>query len=213
LEEVSEVVIDTVAETGVEGCFIALFEPPESEHPEVIHFIAAWRRDGQVIMPPGTRLPFSASHMRMETMQRLWSVANIDEPSFLTEEETAFLRRAGVGAVTNIPLRIGDRPIGFVVAYRMRPGAFPESALRLYEALIDQASLALERARLLEATREQAESEATLRSLSDRIARAVDMRTVLRSAAEGLSEALHAAGVYVELGPGTLADRSLEGDR
>ncbi|HHS96498.1 MAG TPA: GAF domain-containing protein [Chloroflexi bacterium] len=213
LEEVSEVVIATVAETGVDGCIIALFEPPGAERPETIHFIASWRRDEQTTIPPGIRVPISASHMRVDRMQRLWSLADVQSPSFLTEEEIAFFRRAGVGAVANIPLRIGERPIGFVVAYRLRPGAFPESALRLYEALIDQASLALERARLLEATRRRVEIEATLRALSDRLARAVDMGTVLRSVAEGLGEALHATGVYVELGPGMLIDRSAGGEQ
>jgi len=205
LTEVSDVVISTIAESGADGCMVVLFEPPGSEEPENLHFIATWRKDGQFALPPGTRLPLSASHMRVETMQRLWSVGDIDEPSLLTKEERAFFRRAGVRAVVNIPLRIGERPMGFVAAYRLTPGPFSEAALRLYEALIDQVSMALERARLLEATRQQAEGEAVLRALSDRIARSVDMGTILRSAAEGLGEALQAAGIYIELGPGPAA--------
>jgi len=205
VEEVSRVILDMVAESGAEGCMVALFEPAEGE-PQWIHFAAAWRRDARVPLAPGTRLPIAASHLRLETMQRLWSVADLEEPSLLTEEEVAFFRRADVKAVANIPLRVGERPIGFVVAYRLAPGPFSEAALRLYEALMDQASLALERARLLEAARRRAENEAVVRSLSDRIARAVDMETILHSAVEGLGETLQATGVYVEWGPGGAAE-------
>ena len=213
LDEVSQVIVETVAESGVEGCIIALFEPRGSSEPQWVHFVASWRKDGSPLIPSGTRLPAAAGHMRTEMMQRLWSVADVEQPSFLTPEEVAFFRRVGVAAVANIPLRIGDKPLGFVAAYRREAGPFSQAALRLYEALVDQASLALERAWLLEEARRRAEGEATIRSLSDRIAQAVDMRTVLRSVAEGLSEALHAAGVYVELGPGTLTGGSPEEDR
>ena len=213
LDEVSQVIIETVAESGVEGCIIALFEPRGASEPQWIHFVASWHKEGRPPMPPGTRLPITDSHMRMETMQRLWSVTDVERPSFLTPEEVAFFRRAGVSAVANIPLRIGDKPLGFVAAYRSEAGPFSQAALRLYEALVDQASLALERAWLLEETQRRAEGEATLRSLSDQIARAIDMRTILRNVAEGLSEALHATGVYVELGPEMPADRPSTGDR
>lgn len=203
LEEVSEVIIGAVAESGADGCIIALFEPWGASEPAWVHFIVSWREHGETPVTAGTRLPVSAARLRMEITQRLWSVSDVERPSLLTADEVAFFREAGVRAVANVPLRIGERPMGFVIAYRSKAGPFTEAALRLYEALIDQASLALERARLLEATREQAEDEAMLRALGDRIARSIDMGTVLRNAAEGLSEALRATGVYIELGPGT----------
>ncbi|HIQ01556.1 MAG TPA: GAF domain-containing protein, partial [Anaerolineales bacterium] len=205
-EEVVEVIADLVRETGVDGCIVALAEPYGAEEPEMFHFVSSWRRDRESPIRPGTRLPVSAFHMRPEALQNLWMETSVATADRLSKEEKVFFRRAGVQSVAHIPLRIGDRQLGFVVAYRVMPGGFADGALRLYEALSDQASVALERVWLLEITRQRAEEEAALRAIGDRIARAVDVETVLYSAAEGLREAIRAEGICIELGPGVVAE-------
>lgn len=200
LEEVGQAIVTSIAETGAEGCFLALFEPL-GDQLEAVRFVTTWRRDGQVPIPPSTRHPISVAPMRMEMMQQLWSVSDVEEPSHLSEEELAFFRRAGVRAVVHIPLRIGKQPLGFISAYRFSPGAFPAAALRLYEALTDMASVAVERVRLTEALRQQAQQEATLRTVGDRIAQAISIEDVLRHAADTLGQALRAGGVFIELAP------------
>jgi GAF domain-containing protein/HAMP domain-containing protein len=205
-EEVVGVIVDSVRETAVDGCIVALAEPYGAEEPEMFHFVSSWRRDQESPIRPGTRLSISASHIRLETLQNLWMEKDVSTSERLLEEEKAFFRRAGAQSVANIPLRVGDRSLGFVVAYRVMPGGFAEGALRLYEVLSDQASVALERSRLLEITRQRAEEEATLRAIGDRIARAVDVETILSSAAEGLREAIRAEGICIELGPGVVAE-------
>lgn len=202
VEEVVNVIVDLVKETDVDGCIVALTEPYGSREPEVFHFVASWRRDQESPIRPGTRLPVSAAHMRMERIRNMLVVTDISAPGALPEEERDFFRRAGVEAVANIPLRIGDRLLGFVAAYRVTPGGFPESAVRLYEVLSDQASVAMDRVRLLELARRRAEQEAAVRVIGDRIARAVDLEGVLRGSTEELARMLRATGVYVELGPG-----------
>ncbi len=179
---------------------MALAEPYGSEKPEAFHFVSSWRRDRESPIRPGTRLPISASHMRLETLQNLWMEEEASTAERFSEEERAFFQRAGIYSVTNIPLRVGDRALGFVVAYRVTPGGFAEGALRLYEVLSDQASVALERVRLLEITRQRAEMEAAVRAIGDRLARAVDLESVVRGATEELSQLLQASGAYVELG-------------
>jgi len=205
-EEVVEVIADLVRETGVDGCIVALAEPYGAEEPEMFHFVSSWRRDRESPIRPGTRLPVSAFHMRPEALQNLWMETSVATADRFSKEEKVFFRRAGVQSVAHIPLRIGDRQLGFVVAYRVMPGGFADGALRLYEALSDQASVALERVWLLEITRQRAEEEAALRAIGDRIARAVDVETVLYSAAEGLREAIRAEGICIELGPGVVAE-------
>ena len=111
-----------------------------------------------------------------------------------------FVERVGGRAVANFPLAAGDRPTGFLFVYRTTPGAFSGSSLRLYETLSDQAAVALERVRLLAFARRRAEEEATLRAVGDRLSWSMDMRAVMRGAAEELGQALRADGVYIELG-------------
>jgi GAF domain-containing protein len=105
-----------------------------------------------------------------------------------------------VGALVNIPLRIRDGVIGQVVVLRSVSGPFTESALQLYGSLSDQASVALERARLLEEAQVRARREATVRRITDKVSDSFDMETILRTAVEDLSTALGAGSARVELG-------------
>jgi GAF domain-containing protein/HAMP domain-containing protein len=199
LDEVGQAIVTTIAETGAEGCFMALFEPPGGQ-PEAIRFVTTWRQDGQPPIRPGTRFPITVAHMRPEAMQKLWSLSDLDQPSLLNEEEVNFFRRAGMRAVANIPLRIGEQPLGFIVAYRLSPGPFPAAALRLYEALTDMASVAVERVRLLEILQQRAQQEEALRVITDQITTTFDLQRMLQTALSQLSKALNATGGYVELG-------------
>lgn len=199
LDQVGQAIVTTIAETGAEGCFLALFEPPGGQ-PEAIRFVTTWRQDGQPPIRPGARFPVTAAHMRLETMQQLWSLSDLDQPSLLNEEETNFFRSAGMRAVANIPLRIGERPLGFIVAYRLSPGPFPTAALRLYEALTDMASVAVERVRLLEILQQRAHQEEVLRVITDQITTTFNVPQMLQTTLSQLSKALDATGGYVELG-------------
>jgi len=199
LDEVGQAIVTAIAETGAEGCFLALFEP-SGDPPEFIRFITTWRQDGQSPIQPGTRFPITAAHMRFETMQQLWSLSDLDQPSFLNEEEANFFRRAGMHAVANIPLRIGEQPLGFIVAYRLNPGPFSAAALRLSEALTDMASVAVERVRLMEILQQRAQQEEVLRVTTDQITATFDLQQMLQTTIRQLSKALNATGGYVELG-------------
>lgn len=199
LEQVGQAVITSIAETGADGCFLALLEPPEGQ-PEIVRFVTTWRLDGKPPILPGMRIPVTMAHLRLEMMQQLWSVSDIHEPSHLSKEDVEFFRWAGVRAVANIPLRIGERPLGFIVAYRFSPGAFTASAIRLYEALTDMASVAVERVRLTEALQQRARQEETLRFITDQITGTFDLQRMLQTTMSQLSEALKAQGAYVELG-------------
>jgi GAF domain-containing protein len=94
--------------------------------------------------------------------------------------------------------------IGQVVVLRDASGPFSESALRLYEALSDQASVALERARLLEDARQRAEREQQTRRVVDRIRRSATIERALQTTAEELSRVMKVPQVSIEL--------NLEGD-
>jgi GAF domain-containing protein len=150
VEEVTEAIITSVAESGADGCHVALIETPGGDGPERLHFVNTWRRDGESSIPPGSRFPLSAASVPLEKVWELWSVPDIVQAPWLSPQQVAFFERAGVRAVTNIPLAVGKRQLGFVAVYRTTLGTFSAGAQRLYEVLSDQAAVALERARLAE---------------------------------------------------------------
>ena len=191
----------SVAETEADGCVVVEFEFSPTGEPEALLYLGVWRRDREPQFRPGMRLSIAESPFPMEMVSTFWAVADAERDERLPPSARAVFEATEARALVNIPLRSGEKVFGQVVVLRTAPGPFSDAALRLYETLSDQASVALERARLLGIARRRAEREATLRVISDRLAQAMDTETVLHSTAGGLSEALQAAGVFIELGP------------
>ncbi|MBU1877731.1 MAG: GAF domain-containing protein, partial [Chloroflexi bacterium] len=199
-DEVSTAIIDSVAETGADGCVIVEFEFTSAGEPEALLYRGVWRRDRAPQFKPGLRLPISASPFPLDMVETFWTVADTEQDETLPESARQVFENTDARALVNIPLRAAGRTFGQVVVLRNTPGTFPDTDLRLYETLSGQASVALERARLLEETRRRADEETALRTISDRIAQAIDIDAVLYSAVEGLTQALHATGAYMDLG-------------
>jgi GAF domain-containing protein/HAMP domain-containing protein len=202
-DEVADAIIATVAETGVDGCVVVGFEFSPAGEPDALLYLGVWRRDRDPQFRRGLRLPITESPFPLDMVSTLWTAANVETDERLPQNARQVFLNTGVRALANIPLRAGARIIGQVVVLRTTTGPFSASAVRIYEALSDQAAVALERARLLEVARRRVEEEAALRTISDHLAQATDVESVLRSAAEGLGQAIRAGGIYIELGPGS----------
>ena len=130
-----------------------------------------------------------------------------DFSSWTAGERIEEAKSTGAKALVNIPLRSGERVLGQVVVIRATPGPFPDTALRLYEVLSDQAAVALERAQLLEKLQKSAGREQQTRQMIDRIRRAVDVEQALWAAAEELSRAVGVPHVSVDLSLEALQDQ------
>lgn len=199
VEEVAETIIQTVSETEADGCAVVELEASDGT-PEAIVYRGVWRRDREPLIRPGTRTPVSEAPLPLSLLSQMWVSEKVQQDSRLPEPSREFLRSMEVEAMVSIPLRIGDRVLGQVVALRSIPGPFSPASLRLYEVISDQAAVALERARLLESMRQRAEQEEALRSIADRITATFDLRTALQTALQQLGQVLDARGGYAELG-------------
>jgi GAF domain-containing protein/HAMP domain-containing protein len=200
-QEVADAIIDSVAETGADGCVVVEFELSARGVPQALLYRGVWRRDREPQFKPGMRLPVSESPFPMDLVSSLWATEDVREDARIPTSARRVFEATEARALANIPLRIGEGVFGQVVVLRTSPGPFSSSAVQLYEALSDQASVAMERVRLLEAARRRAEEEATLRAIGDRLSQAIDRESLLQTASQELAEALGAAGVYIELGP------------
>jgi len=199
VEEVAETIIQTIAETEADGCVVVEFESSDGA-PEALVYRGVWRRDRAPMLRPGMRITVDEAPLPVSLLGQMWVAENAQRDPRLPKPAQEFLRTADVGALVNIPLRVGDRPIGQVLIFRLLPGPFSLVSLRLYEVISDQAAVALERARLLERMRRRAEQEGALRDIADRITATFDLRTALQTTLQQLGQVLDAQGGYAELG-------------
>jgi GAF domain-containing protein/HAMP domain-containing protein len=198
--EVVKAVSDSVAETEADGCAIGRLTFSPGGEIESATFLGSWSRDGKAGFPVGVTFPVGKSPLPLDMVTSFWMVEDISQDRKMPERVRQFLARFAGRAYVNIPLRVGEEVAGFVSIYRKAPGPMPAVSLRIYEVLVEQAAVALERARLLEVASRRVTEEATLRAVGDRMALATGMEAVVQSAAQSLREVLKASGVYVQLG-------------
>jgi transcriptional regulator with GAF, ATPase, and Fis domain len=145
------------------------------------------------------RLSISESPFPLEMVSTLWTVPDVSQADDLPQSARQVFIDTGVRSLANIPLRARGKVIGQVVVLRTTPGPFSDAAMRLYEALSDQAAVALERAQLWEEAQRRAQWEQMTRQMIDRIRRGMDMEKALQTTAQELSSALKVPHVSIEL--------------
>ena len=199
VQEVADAIIASVQETGADGCVVVEFEYSSTGEPVALLYRGVWRRDRQPQFATGTRIPVWESPFSFGLVDTLWTVPDVEREERLPERARETLVRTGVRAIANIPLRTRERVIGQVVVLRDEPGPFSAVAMRLYEALSDQAAVALERARLWETTQQRVNREQLVSGITEHMQRATNMENLMRVTAEELNRALGGTHVYIKL--------------
>lgn len=205
--QVADAIINAVQGTEADGCVVVQFELSPAGQPEALSYLGVWRADREPQFRPGLRLPIEESPFPPETISTMWIATDVESDERLPESARRAFQETGVRAIVNIPLHAGDRLIGQVVVLRSTPGPFSEAALRVYEALADQAAIALERVRLLEETRRRATLEHLVSQVTAEIRRPMDMESVLRTTLQELGTLLGASEGVVRLAVGPLPPR------
>jgi GAF domain-containing protein len=105
------------------------------------------------------------------------------------------------------------RPLGVITLSHPEVGAFDENHARLLSTFANQAALAIENARLLEATQARARRERLIREITGKVQKSVDLDVILQTTVQELSKALGASHAVVRLGTETeLATPLVEGE-
>ena len=129
------------------------------------------------------------------------------QPLLMAANVDKHLERLGIEAIGNsaeswmgAPLTFGNKMMGVIALQSYTtPRTYGEQHLNLLVAIASQAAIAIENARLIEATEERAHEEQLLREMTTRVSAAVDAETILRHAAEELGKAFGAdAFVFLE---------------
>ncbi|MFQ6099771.1 MAG: GAF domain-containing protein [Anaerolineae bacterium] len=101
------------------------------------------------------------------------------------------------------PISLRGQVIGALGLQEMEGGRrWTDDEIALIEAIADQMALAIENARLLEATRQRARREQLLAGITARVRASTDVDTILRTAVRELARALGASDGLIRLGVG-----------
>jgi GAF domain-containing protein len=200
-DEVTAVIIDSVAGTEADGCVVVEFEFAPTDEPEALSYLGVWRRDREPQFQPGMRLPIAESPFPLEMVSTLWTVPDAERDERLPSSAREVFAATGARALTNIPLRSGEKVFGQVVVLRTVPGPFTDTTMRLYETLSDQASVALERVRLLEETQRRAEREQMIGQMTVHFTRSLDVNTLLQTAMRELGQLPDITEVSIHVRP------------
>lgn len=130
------------------------------------------------------------------------------QPLLMSNNVDQHLKSLGIAAFGNpaeswvgVPLNFSGKVIGVMALQSYEMGyTYSEQHLNLLTAIASQATIAVENARLIEATTARAEEEQMLRQISARVNTAVDAESILRTAAEEIGRVLGLEG-FVELKP------------
>lgn len=197
--EVADAIIEAVAQTEADGCVVVEFEYSPQEEIRALLYHGVWRRDRAPRFRAGMRLPISDSPFPTELVSRFRIVNNVDQDQTLPTSARAVFEATEVGALVNIPLRSRGKVTGQVVILRAAPAVFSDSSLRLYEAVSDQASVAMERARLLEDAQRRAKQEHLIGEITARMREPLDMERMLKTAVQEIRHSMELPALTIRL--------------
>jgi len=110
------------------------------------------------------------------------------------------VQRLNLRAVAVLPLHVGTTQIGVLMLEGEEPHTFTEEETRLLMALGPQIATVLDNRRQFERTQKQAEREAMLNAINQKIQSATSVESVLQIAARELGHALGAPMTIAQLG-------------
>jgi GAF domain-containing protein/HAMP domain-containing protein len=199
--EVSQAILSAVEETEADGCTVVQFEWTPGREIGSTALLARWERHAPAQESPMPGPAALSELLSLPIVTQLSSVEDVAQDSRIPEAGRAQLEQLGIRALVVVPLRApsSGQAQGFLLIDRQMPGRFSAASLRLYEALAQQAAVALEKARLLEEAQLQAWREHHIRDIGDRIASSVDLDQLLRTTVAELGTMVGAEEGYVEM--------------
>jgi GAF domain-containing protein/HAMP domain-containing protein len=201
VEEVSEAVLSAVAETEADGCSVAHFHWAPDGEIEAVEALGRWERTSATQEPLAPEPAAWHELLPLPLLTQLNTIEDVLQDGLISDEGRKELRRLGIHALVVVPLRTASsgRGQGFLLIDRHTPGGFSAVTLRRYEALAQQAAVALEKAQLLEESQQQAWREHHIRDIGDRIASSFDLEQLMETTISELGTMIGAAEGYVEM--------------
>jgi GAF domain-containing protein len=193
LQEVVKIAVETLGISKINRAVLETFNYNSANEITGTDVIANWW-NGNGLEPTAV-----GTHYTPETLPLLTGLFRTPSPVFI---EDAFLdkridavsihivRNLNIHAVAGLPLFIADRQIGILLLEADESHRFNEDEMRLFSAMAPQIATVLENRRQFERARQQAEREAMLNVIGQKIQSATTVEAVLQIAARELGHAL-----------------------
>jgi GAF domain-containing protein/HAMP domain-containing protein len=159
-----------------------------------------WNETGQEVTPLGTRYSkevVQVMPMFVSPTPVFFNDAFNDER--VDETTMKLVKQLNLRAVAVLPLRLGTNQIGALLLEAEEPYNFTPDETRLFESLAPQIATVLENRQQYEMAQRQAEREAMLNTINQKIQSATSVEAVLQIAARELGHALGAPMTIAQL--------------
>lgn len=181
IEDIFDVVLENVKAFDVDRVSISLLDRSQSGEIETVTIAATWDRDPSKILPIGTQFSgenFALVHTFAQPpfhpliSEDLRQEAGQDERM---DEAFRHFAQYDLGAVTmfSAPMFLGAEYKGVLSIYTRKAHIYNEREIRIYQTLADQAIVAIERRRLLEATQKERDRAALLYQLGQQLSKTI----------------------------------------
>lgn len=204
-------ILMSIATPAIEaGCAVAeLFYFDETDgQPELVTTVANWYREGDPLLPVGTSYRFS------EVPSGKLLLSSPSTPLFISDTQTDgrvddFLRvlwqTTSTASTVIIPLHSGGQWLGMAAFSWKARHVFSRQEQNIFAAISSLATPAIQSRRLLISAQQQAQREAMLNTINQKIQSATSVDAVLQIAARELGHALGAPMTVAQL---TMKDSS-----
>ncbi len=202
LQELVAVAVGTLNTPNINRAVLTTFNYDSTANLESLDIIANWwNGTGHEVTAIGTHYPLDvirAMPMFISPTPVFFNDAYNDER--VDKVTLELVKRQNLSAVAVLPLHIGSRQIGALILEAEEPHNFTQDEIRLFSALAPQIATVLENRRQFERAQLQAEREAKLNVISQKIQGATTVDAALQIAARELGRALGAPLTIAQLG-------------
>ncbi len=186
MAEIFQVVLDNIRPFNLDRVSISLLERDPGGEIDGVTIMASWDRESDTVLPIGTKLPADTFPLvtafaqppfhplvSEDLSQREGQDARMDEAFRLFMYE-------GLGAITlfSAPMFLGPEYKGVLSISTRQPHVYTEQEMRIYQTLADQAIIAIERQRLLEATQRERDRASLLYVLGQALSQTTNIDEV-----------------------------------
>ena len=206
----SEILMAIAVPAIAANCAVAeLFYFEESDgQPELVTTVANWYREGDPLLPVGTSYSFSA----VPSGRMLLGSPNM--PIFISDTQTdervddflrALWQSTSTASTVIVPLNSGGQWLGMAAFSWKDKRVFSKQEQNIYTAISSLATPSIQSRRQFEQAQKQADREAMLNTINQKIQSATSVEAVLQIAARELGHALGAPMTVAQL---TMKDSS-----
>jgi GAF domain-containing protein len=201
LQELVDATVKTLDIPAVNRAILATFDYDAAGDLEQLNIVANWwNESGHEVTPLGTRYSLEV----IKVMPMFVSPTPVFFNDTFTDERVDattmdLVKKLNLRAVAVLPLHLGSHQIGALILEAEIPHSFTPAETRLFASLAPQIATVLENRQQYEKAQHQAEREAMLNAINQKIQSATSVEAVLQIAARELGHALGAPMTVAQL--------------